>query len=154
MKPILHQAIHIQFTRSYLILGLLCAVSIACCWILLALPITTMIKSMVILLVFASSTYFILRDSLLMLPWSWQQLDVDTKGCLTITNKRGLQSQPALANNSFVHHQLIILNFKRKPFKLAVPPAIIIKNSDEVRQLRVWLRWAKQPHDDFLAAND
>ena len=154
MKPILHQAIHIQFTRSYLILGLLCAVSIACCWILLVLPIATMIKSMVILLVFASSTYFILRDGLLLLPWSWLQLDVDTKGYLTITNKRGIQLQPALANNSFVHHRLIILNFKRKPFKLAVPPAIIFKNSDEVRQLRVWLRWAKHHHDDFLPANE
>lgn len=167
MKPILHQAIHIQFVRSYLILGLLCFISIVCCSILLALPVGIMIKFFSVLLVLTSSVYFILRDALLLLPWSWKSLEIDSKGVLSMINKRGQQLQPALADSTFIHRKLTILNFKRERFKLTLPVAIFIEylnsdlDSDEVRRLRVWLRWAKQYYltqptiqDDLLAAKD
>ena len=93
-----------------------------------------------------SSNYFICRDALLLLPWSWQRLEVNNKGELTITNKRGQQFQPALAPSSFIHAACTILNFKRVGFNLAHLPVILMtsaENADELRRLRVWLRWFK-----------
>lgn len=145
MKPILHQAIHIQFKPSRLMLGLLSLISIICCWILLALPIAPTIKYIGVILVVASSVYFILRDALLTLPWSWQVLEIDTKGILTIKNMRGQVCKPNLVGSTFIHANLTILNFKREGFKCALPPAILINagdNMDDLRRLRVWLRWA------------
>lgn len=146
-------------------LGLLSFISIICCWILLALPITPMIKLMAILCVVASSLYFILRDALLMLPWSWQTLALDIKGRLTMTNQRGLQAQPVLADHTFIHAKLTILNFKRAGIGFGLPPVILftdLANTDEVRRLRFWLRWASQHskqtqdnlEEDLAAVND
>ena len=89
MKPILLQSIHIELSRSNLIFGLLSDISIACCLILFNLPIPLYVTLATIVLIIISTLYFILRDALLMLPWSWQMLHVDTNGKLTITNQRG-----------------------------------------------------------------
>ncbi len=161
MKPILHQAIRIQFKPSSLMLGLLSLISIICCWILLALAIAPTIKFAGILLVVASGIYFILRDALQMLPWSWQVLELDTKGQLTLIDRDGEKFQPALAGNTFIHPMLTILNFKRVGAELVLPPVIFLfrqASKDDLRRLRVWLRWAKHDkslhQEDLLAAND
>lgn len=158
MKPILHQAIHITFKPSILMLGLLCTISMWCCWILIVLPMATMLKLLAITLILVSSIYFILRDILLLLPWSWRMLEVDSKGELTLINQRGQQFQPTLADSTFIHAKLTILNFKREGFTFALPPVIIMmSNIDEVRRLRVWLRWGKQHSTQYqgdLAVND
>ena len=86
MKPILLQSIHFKLRRSNLMLGLLSGISIACCLILFNLPLPFYVTLATIALTIISTYYLILRDALLMLPWSWQMLDVDTKGKLTITN--------------------------------------------------------------------
>lgn len=102
-------------------------------------------KLLVIALILLTSAYYILRDVLLMLPWSWQLLGVDSKAKLTLANKRGQQMQPKLADSSFIHTRLVILNFKRDGFRLALPPVILLlQNSDDARRLKVWLRWARQ----------
>ena len=139
-------------------LSILCAISMLCCWILLVLPMATTLKFMAIVLVLVSSIYFILRDALLLLPWSWQFLEIDSKGKLTLINQRGQQFQPALANSTFIHAKLVILNFKRNGYRLALPPVILLMaNIDEVRRLRVWLGWAKQhttQYQEDLLVND
>ena len=148
MRAVLLQPIYIKLMPSNLLLGLLGIVSITCCVILLSLPIPLYIKLDIIALILASSAYFILRDALLLLPWSWQSVDVNSKGELTITNKHGQQFQPTLAQSSFIHAACTILNFKRKGFKFVSPAVILFVNAnnrDELRRLRVWLRWFK--HD-------
>ena len=155
MRAVLLQPIYIKLMPSNLLLGLLGIVSIACCAILLNLPIPLYIKLVIIALILASSTYFILRDALLLLPWSWQSVDVNSKGELTITNKHGQQFQPTLAPSSFIHAACTILNFKRKGLKPALLPVILMtsaENENELRRLRVWLRWFK--HQDDLSAAD
>lgn len=161
MKPILHQAIRIQLKPSRLLLGLLSLISILCCWILLALPILPAIKCIGILLVVATSIYFILRDALHVLPWSWQVLELDTKGRLTLIDRRERKFQPTLAENTFIDTKLTILNFKRKRARLALPPVIFLfkqANTDDLRRLRVWLRWTrhwKKTHqEDLVVTND
>jgi hypothetical protein len=156
MKPILQQAIHLRFKSSYIILGLLVVISIVSCLVIVILPLLLIFKLLLILCVIASSVYFILRDALLMLPSSWRFLDIDTKGQLTITNQSNQSFQPILADSSFIHSRMILLNFKREGFKLALPSAIFFpqdKNADGLRHLRVWLRWGKpsKQHQEDLA---
>ena len=105
------------------------------------------VKLVIIVLILASSVYFILRDALLVLPWSWQMVEVDNKGELTIINKRGQQFQPALASSTFIHAASIMLNFKRNVFRFGLQPIILFSNSEnenELRRLRAWLRWFKR----------
>jgi hypothetical protein len=151
MHAILPQAIRIKLMPSYLLLGLLSGASIACCCILLALPLGLTIKLAVIALIVISSGYYVARDALLLLPWSWQVLDINAKGELTMTNKRGQTYQPKLAANSFIHTKLVILNFQREGFNLALPSLVLFENqqlidngANELRRLRVYLRWFKQ----------
>lgn len=157
---IMMQSIHITLLPSKLLLGLLLAISMLAAGIILSLPIALYFKMLIIALILLSSVYFILRDALLLLPWSWQSVAVNSKGELTITNKRGEQFQPALAASSFIHAACTILNFKRQNFKrngfkLALSPVILItsaENEHELRRLRVWLRWFK--HQDDLSVVD
>ena len=150
MPAVLLQPIYIKLMPSKLLLGLLLAISIVACAIMISLPISAYIKVVIIALVLASSAYFILRDALLLLPWSWQSVDVNSKGELTITNKHGQQFQPTLALSTFIHAACTVLNFKRKGFKFVSPAVILFANAnnqDELRRLRVWLRWFKHQED-------
>ncbi len=140
------QSVHIQLLPSKLLLALLGGVSIVCCFILMSLPILLSLKFVIIALIIASSAFFILRDALLILPNSWKTIDVDNKGTLTLINKSGQQFQLTPAPSSFIHKACSVLNFERKSFKLAPPPVILLpnaENADELRRLRVWLRWFK-----------
>ncbi len=149
------QPIHVKLLPSKLLLGLLVGVSIACCFILLSLQLFFFLKLVIIALIIASSAFFIMRDALLRLPNSWQTIDVDNKGALTITNKAGQKFQLKLAPSSFTHESCTILNFERKGFNFSPAPMILLPNAeniDELRRLRVWLRWFK--HQEDLSAVD
>ena len=149
------QAIHIKLKPSKLLLGLLLTISIVAYVIILSLPITLFLKLVIIALILASSVYFILRDALLLLPNSWQIVEVDSKGELTISNKNGLKFQPTLSASSFIHAACTIINFKREGFKFVLPAVILLssaENENELRRLRVWLRWFK--HQDDLSVVD
>lgn len=149
------QAIHIKLKPSKLLLGLLLTISIVACVIIVSLPIALFLKLVIIALILLTSAYFILRDALLLLPNSWQIVEVDSKGELTISNKNGLKFQPKLASSSFIHAACTILNFKREGFKFVLPAVILLsstENENELRRLRVWLRWFK--HQDDLSVVD
>ena len=155
MRHDLLQAIHIKLKPSKLLLGLLLAISIVACTIIISLPIALFLKLVIIALILASSAYFILRDALLLLPNSWQIVEVDSKGELTISNKNGLKFQPKLAASSFIHTACTILNFKREGFKFVLPAVVLLsstENENDLRRLRVWLRWFK--HQDDLSVVD
>lgn len=148
------QAIHIKLMPSTLLLGLLLAFSMLTCAIIVSLPMALYFKLFIIALILLTSAYFILRDALLMLPWSWQIVDVNNKGELTMTNKRGQQFHPTPASNSFIHAACIVLNFKRNGFNFALLPVILMTNvesENELRRLRVWLRWFKHQDDSSVA---
>lgn len=159
MKPILSKSIVIQLAPSPLLLGLLLLVATASAIIILFVPIMLAIKCAVFVLISASTAYFIGRDALLMLPWSWQTIEVDVKGELKLTNKKQEVFKPQIAATSFTHQHLTILNFKRNGLKLALPPILLLPNfsakekyckddgesadNDELRRLRVWMRLFK-----------
>ncbi len=154
IKPLFIKPIVIQLLPSPLLLGLLLAVATISSLVLLLIAIDLWIKLTLFLLIILSTGYFIARDALLMLPWSWQSVVVDSKGVLTITNKRQQLVGPSLSAATFVHQYLTVLNVKpagfKSDFRLVLPPVILLgnrSNQDEVRRLRVWLRLHKNKAD-------
>ena len=147
-KAVLPKSIVIQLLPSTLLLGLLAAVATVSAMIILQLPITWLIKCAAVLLVTATSVYFILRDALLMLPWSWRRLEVDVTGVLKLTNKKQQVIKTQLAASTFTHEYLTILNFERVGLNWLFPPVLLLNDFPEknaLRQLRVWIRVFK--HD-------
>ena len=161
MKTLFTKPIVIQLLPSLLLLGLLVTVATVSSLVLLTMSMILPIKLTIFGLVIVSTGYFIMRDALLVLPWSWQTIVVDTKGVLTLTNNRQQHIKPLLASTSFTHQYCIILNMKRKGLRLAMPPVLLLSNvassdelKDELRRLRVWLRLfksksGKQTHQDL-----
>lgn len=159
MKPILTRSIVLQLTPSPLLLGLLVLVATASATIIGFAPIILAIKCAVVGLIILSTAYFICQDALLILPWSWQTLEVNVKGELKLTNKKQQQFKPQLATTSFTHQYLTILNFKTEGFIKALPPILLLPNfwkiqkqekangesinKDALRCLRVWIRLFK-----------
>jgi hypothetical protein len=156
--------IFITLQPSILLLGFVGAISIAAGGVVAYLPIFIGYKIAIVALIVASSYYFIWRDILLKQPQSWQSLRVDNKGELQLSNKNGQQFKPQLAENTFFHANIIILNFKNQGLinilnQKNLPPCIIVKtmqNAEEFRKLSVWLRWFKRDKtaQDALSLDD
>lgn len=140
--------IEMNLKPSWLLLGLLSIISIISCLILLMMPMQWQVRWLFILLILTTSAFYICRDALLLLPQSWQQLEVNSQGQLRLSNRQGQQFTPALDAASFIHPLLIILNFRQQSlgkwrFMNALPTVILFSsiNRDRHRRLRVWLRW-------------
>lgn len=154
MKARLNQAIDVAVKPSLLLLGLLSIISILSCLGIGMMPIPLFFKLLVMIVIVGSSLYYTLRDGLLLLPWSWQRIQVSHLGQLTLTNKQGQQFTPDLAAASFIHPFLIILNLKKPRLQqqllgMALPAVTLFseKGCQQHRQLRVWLRWWKHEGD-------
>lgn len=151
MKIRLLPAIDVVMKPSILLLSALSIISILSCFGISLLSIPFSIKLFGVVVIICSTLYYILRDALLLLPWSWQRIEVTSVGQLRLTNKQGQQFLPDLAPTSFIHPLLVILNVKHpvRPILLARNlPAVVLftkPSSQQHRQLRVWLRWWK--HD-------
>lgn len=155
MKNRILPAIDVVVKPSLLLLGVLSVISILSCLGIGVLPLIFPIKFVMILVVLFSTTYYILRDALHLLPWSWQRVEVSSLGQLRLTNKRGEQFMPELDASSFIHPYLIILNMKKPPLRhwlsTVTLPALILcaePQCQQQRQLRVWLRWWKHESDE------
>ena len=134
------QAIALELRPSKLLLGLLCAISMASCAILAQLPLSIFIKLALMALVVISTAYFALRDAWLCLPSSWKRIEVSSQGALKLINNRGESVEPTMAASTLIHSFMTILNFKN----WRLPPLILFTNAanqEELRKLRVWLRW-------------
>lgn len=162
MKNRLLPAIDVVLKPSLLLLSALTIISILSCLSIFVLPIPFFIKLIVIILIIFSTLYYILRDALLLLPCSWQRIEVSSVGQLRLTNKQGEQFMPDLNPTSFIHSWLVILNVKQPVLKQTLLaenlPAVvlfILSTCQQRRQLRVWLRWWKhgdaEEHQDNMA---
>ena len=138
------QPIFIKAEASLLLMGFLLAIAMLSCAITTIMPLNIGFIVAICLLVIGSTGYYILRDALLYLPWSWKLIQVNSRGELTVTNKKGQQFKPRLCANSFIHEYLTILNFTQVSFKNNTPSIVLLNfKQDEIRKLRVWLRWFK-----------
>lgn len=149
MKAQLIQTIDIAIKPSLLLLGLLSAISILSCLMVITLPIHGLVKMFILGVIVISTSYYTLRDALRLLPWSWQRVEVSAAGQLQLTNNQGKQFIPVLSATSFIHPKIMILNTQPLTYKQylfgALPAVILFAHHDEQqhRRLRVWLRWWK-----------
>lgn len=154
MKNRLLPAIDVAMKPSLLLLSALSIISILSCFGIGLLLIPFSIKLFGVVIIIFSTLYYILRDALLLLPWSWHRIEVSSIGELRLTNKQGQQFLPDLAPTSFIHPLLVILNVKHpiKPILLRrnLPSVVLFTkpSSQQHRQLRVWLRWWKHGTTD------
>lgn len=154
MKNRLLPAIDIEVKPSHLLLGALSTISILSCLAISILPMLFLIQLLMMAVIIFSSLYYILRDALLLLPWSWQRIEVTSVGQLRLTNKLGQQFAPVLDATSFIHPLLIILNVKKPRTMQQIPAVILLAESTcpQRRQLRVWLRWWKHEGAEKILA--
>lgn len=148
MKARLNQAIEITLKPSLLLLGLLVGIAILSCVIIAILPMSFTIKLLMLAIIVVSTVYFILRDGLLVLPWSWQRVQVSSLGELSLINNQGQQFKPLLLASTIIHPWLVILNTRNpdgdKRFNSSLMPVLVFpSNAHQHRQLRVWLKWWK-----------
>ena len=163
-KNKLNQTIRITLKPSLLLLGLLSGISLLSGVAVAVLPITFLLKCLMVVPIVCSTFYYILRDALLLLPWSWQRLEVNSGGELRLTNSRGQQFAPMLDATTYIHPWLVIINLKkpiegRGLLKMRLPSVVLFLDalytepaSEQHRQLRVWLRWWK--HDSLDESSD
>ena len=146
------QSIKIKLQPSYVLLDVLLSISMLACVSVIIVAIPFWIKLCLLAAIIFSTVYFILRDALLVLPWSWQVIVVTTSGELRLTNSQGEQFTPALHATTFIHPWLVILNLQKaeldKWFHLPLNPVLVFPSQQEAqhRQLRVWLKWWIHPH--------
>ena len=102
-----------------------------------------------------ASAYYLARDAFLRLPQSWQQLEINEKGQLKLTQRSGQVQAVSVNMESFVSYYLIVVHINKPQHKnwlgrlgglsLEQTGAVILlpdsANAEVRRQLRVWLGW-------------
>jgi len=135
--------IKLNLKPSYWLAALLAVCSLGACIIALCMPMTVSLKIFICVPVVLAATYFIAQDTLILLPWSFTDLALNTKGELLVTRKDGLVSAAKVLPSSFVAAYLTVLNLKtgasRWRRNLLLTPDIV--DAEAFRRLRVWLRW-------------
>ncbi|HNZ56283.1 MAG TPA: hypothetical protein PKL58_02870 [Methylophilaceae bacterium] len=101
-------------------------------------------------LIMLATIYFIAKNALLSLPWSYVGLSVDSKNQLQLLRKDGVRLDVLVLPSTTVTAFLTVLNVQAKSptllqkimtFKVLILPDML--NAEDYRQLRIWLRWAK-----------
>lgn len=143
--------IRLDFKPSRLLVSILAAAGVGTCAILICMPLDGMLKMTLCLMVLLASSYHIMDKGLLWLPWSCIGLVLDAKGSnhiveLTVGTRSGAEQKITVLSNSFVASYLTVLNYQvegkyRQRSILMLPDNV---EADGFRQLRVWLRWARQ----------
>jgi toxin CptA len=103
-------------------------------------------------LIWLATIYVLMRDSLLMLPWSPLGLHINAGNELNIIRKDGrILDELSLDEDSVVTPLLTIIHYRTHSIawhqRLFAPRLIILPDSadtEDFRQLRVWLLWGQK----------
>jgi hypothetical protein len=138
--------IHVILKPSYIILGYYFIISILCCVSIFIVTIPSSFKVLSLVTITLSFIYIVLRDVLLLLPWSWQSVSVTSLGELRMVNQKNQVFDIDLLPSTFNHPVLTVLNFKRIPFNMGWSSSALITqwqvyDVQAYRRLRVWLKW-------------
>lgn len=97
-----------------------------------------------------ATIYFIAKNALLSLPWSYVGLSVDSKNQLQLLRKDGVRLNVLVLPGTTVTAFLTVVHCQAKlptllqkilTFKVLILPDML--NAEDYRLLRIWLRWAK-----------
>lgn len=142
--------IEINFQPSYILLGWYLLVSIAALLGIAYVPASLVIKLLMGCVVILMALYIILRDALLALPWSWQSVHVNALGGVELITKAQMPYEVLLLPSSVCHPCLVVLRFRRLGRAAGFQSSaclcpIRVRNFEQLRRLRVWMRWALRP---------
>ena len=135
--------IKLNLKPSYWLTAILVLPSLGACIIVLCMPMPASLKIIICVPAVLAAAYFIAQDALILLPWSFTSLALNTKGELLVMRKDGLDSAGSVLSSSFVAAYLTVLNLKItgscwRRNMLLTPDRVDAK---AFRQLRVRLRW-------------
>lgn len=149
MKPL-----NLTFLPSRILLCILIAAAIIFVATLWVLPATgqfwSALRWALSAFIALGAAYFIAKDALLSLPWSYVALSIDSKNQLQLLRKDGVRLDVFVLPSTTVTAFLTVLNGQVKLptllqqfFTLNVMILPDTLNAEDYRQLRIWLRWAK-----------
>ena len=117
---------------------------------LLLTPLPLWVSLATLSLIASNILYFSLRDALLVLPWSYVALTVNSKNKLHLLQNNGSLLEVSVKENTVVTPYLTVVNFRLETptfLQRIFTQSIVIlpdsANAEAYRQLRVYLRWAK-----------
>jgi toxin CptA len=119
---------------------------------LLLAPVLFNLRVLLLLLIMISTIYFVMLDGLLSLPRSWKLLQINKAGKCHLMQKNDESLVVHVMPDSFVSAYLTILHIvpeEFKWFKIWQNRYILLlqdnADAESFRQLRVYLRWHKNP---------
>lgn len=126
--------------------------SAMCSWIICITAIPTTLQYGSLALIWLATIYVLIRDSLLLFPWSPVGLHINAKNELKVIRKDGrILDELCLKEDSVVTPLLTIIHYRTSSMtwqqRLFGPCLIILPDSaeaDDFRQLRVWLLWGQK----------
>jgi hypothetical protein len=139
-------AVYLQLKPSKLILGCYVAISITSISALLLSSIAVWLKLTLAFVLIITAIYALLRDVLLCLPWSWQRIEVSSKGKLLLCNRRHQIFEARLKPSTLDYVALTVLHFERAPMRFGFRntcwmTSAQVHDQAQYRRFRVWLKW-------------
>jgi len=92
----------------------------------------------------------------LLLPWSWQGIELNAKGELFFFAKDGAKRKAMIETTSFVTAYMMLLNITLETNRWRRHAVILTDSADseEFRKFRVWLRWGMPLEPEQPVADD
>lgn len=145
MKPI-----RLDFKPSITLTLIICAMGLGAGVILILPAWIWQFKLLAGITILTAVIHAVCQYGFLLLPWSCVALRVSSSNQLELVRKDGRYLQVTVGDDSVVTPFLTVVNCKMPDAKALVrifPPHLLIVpdmlNSEDYRQLRVWLRWGK-----------
>jgi toxin CptA len=143
--------IDLNFKPSFILSIAIFLMSVMSSWIVYVVNLSLSIQCFSLLLIWIAAIYAIIKDGLLLFPWSLAKLHVNAKNQLNVIRKDGqVLSDLSLKDDSVVTPLLTIVHFRPKnttwATRLFNQRFIILADSvdaEAFRQLRVWLLWGE-----------
>lgn len=145
MKPI---TLILQPSIKLTVILVIAGVFFGALLLLVSMPFLVVI--LFLLVVLLATIYFVMRDGLLTLPWSWKKVELNKAGEWRFTQNNGLSLTYNIANDSFVSEYLTVLHLlpaHYRWFKFWQHRYVLLlqynTEADFFRKLRVSLLWGK-----------
>lgn len=141
--------IQIEFKPSIILSSLIVLLSLGAITILIAVSLAWQIKFALIALILISAANAVLQHGLLWMPNSIVGLRINMNNTLYLRYKAGQEFEVQVNKSTVVTPYLVVINCCKQNPKLSdqlCPQHIVLLNdkveSEHLRRLRVWLRWA------------
>jgi len=138
------------------LLALLVLAGASASLIVMIMPLGLWVKLIGSFVIATSTAYFVARDALLVLPWSWQGIDLNGKGELFFFTQDGAKRKARVETTSFVAAYMTLLNITLETSRWRRHAVILTDSahSEEFRKFRVWLRWGMPLEPEQPVADD